>query len=401
MDYRIGTLLNTFGLLPQNEIESALRVAQETRLPIGRVLVMFEKISHLSLKAVIDAQWMLKDDLLTLEQAREAIDMVRRKQWSFTDALVSMGVDAYASRGTRLGELLAASGQVDIDEVDDYLKVSNQSGLPLGRVLWLLDKVSQPALDSTLRFQHDIRLGTLDRELGINLIKEASQSAKDSAESAAASKKTYLLGELLALAGAVQRSEIDIALEISLANNKMLGEVLTEHGFIDDRLLEQALEVQTSVRKGEMSGQQAISALQAGVTAQNQDAQSKSLQKNLSLYEFLRLTGYMTPARLGDVIGCITQNPGLLKEIQVDESKGLKQAIKTAITDSTAFAKLLQKTSPEDSDKAIFVEAGRLLGRVRSSEIALDRSILEFTLMRTGFYLSPSSSTSSSASSSS
>ena len=243
MDYRIGTLLNTFGLLPQNEIDSALKVAQETRLPIGRVLVMFEKISHLSLKAVIDAQWMLKDDLLTLEQAREAIDMVRRKQWSFTDALVSMGIDAYASRGTRLGELLAASGQVNTDEVDDYLKVSNQSGLPLGRVLWLLDKVSQPALDSTLRFQHDIRLGTLDRELGINLIKEASQSAKSNTESAAVGKKTYLLGELLALAGAVQRSEIDIALEISLANNKMLGEVLTEHGFIDDRLLEQALEV--------------------------------------------------------------------------------------------------------------------------------------------------------------
>lgn len=400
MDYRIGTLLNTFGLLPQNEIDSALKVAQETRLPIGRVLVMFEKISHLSLKAVIDAQWMLKDDLLTLEQAREAIDMVRRKQWSFTDALVSMGIDAYASRGTRLGELLAASGQVNTDEVDDYLKVSNQSGLPLGRVLWLLDKVSQPALDSTLRFQHDIRLGTLDRELGISLIKEASQSAKNITESAAAGKKTYLLGELLALAGAVQPSEIDIALEISLANNKMLGEVLTEHGFIDDRLLEQALEVQTRVRKGEISGQQAINSLQANMAANDAEGQGKTLEKNLSLYEFLRLTGYMTPARLGDVIGCITQNPGLLKEIQVDESQGLKQAIKIAITDSAAFAKLLDKTSPVDTDKAIFVEAGRLLERVRKSEIALDRSILQFTLMRTGSYLSPSSTSSPSSSSS-
>lgn len=400
MDYRIGTLLNTFGLLPKNEIDSALKVAQETRLPIGRVLVMFEKISHLSLKAVIDAQWMLKDDLLTLEQAREAIDMVRRKQWSFTDALVSMGIDAYASRGTRLGELLAASGQVNTDEVDDYLKVSNQSGLPLGRVLWLLDKVSQPALDSTLRFQHDIRLGTLDRELGINLIKEASQSAKSNTVSAAVGKKTYLLGELLALAGAVQRSEIDIALEISLANNKMLGEVLTEHGFIDDRLLEQALEVQTRVRKGEISGQQAINSLQANMAAQDAEGQSKSLEKNLSLYEFLRLTGYMTPARLGDVIGCITQNPGLLKEIQVDESQGLKQAIKTAITDSAAFAKLLDKTNPVDTDKAIFVEASRLLEQVRKSEIALDRSIIQFTLMRTGSYLSPSSASSPSSSSS-
>jgi len=100
------------------------------------------------------------------------------------------------------------------------------------------------------------------------------------------------------------------------------------------------------------------------------------------------------------VIGCITQNPGLLKEIQVDESQGLKQAIKTAITDSAAFAKLLDKTNPVDTDKAIFAEASRLLEQVRKSEIALDRSILQFTLMRTGSYLSPSSASSPSSSSS-
>ena len=110
MDLRLGNLLSQFGLLDEPEVEKALGVATETGLPVGKVLVMLERISNPTLKAVLEAQWMLKDDLLTLDQAVKAMDLVKRNGWNFSDALVAIDVDAYATKGARLGELLVAAG---------------------------------------------------------------------------------------------------------------------------------------------------------------------------------------------------------------------------------------------------------------------------------------------------
>ncbi len=113
MDLRLGNLLSQFSLLEEKEIEKALGVARETGLPVGKVLVMLERISNPTLKAVLEAQWMLKDNLLTMDQAQKAMDLVKRNGWNFSDALVAIEIDAYATKGARLGELLVASGQMD------------------------------------------------------------------------------------------------------------------------------------------------------------------------------------------------------------------------------------------------------------------------------------------------
>ena len=75
MDLRLGTILSPFGLLQEHEFDRALKVANETRLPVGKVLVMFEQITDNTLKAVIDAQWMLKDGLISIGQAQHAVDL--------------------------------------------------------------------------------------------------------------------------------------------------------------------------------------------------------------------------------------------------------------------------------------------------------------------------------------
>ncbi|HNM52041.1 MAG TPA: hypothetical protein PKN86_20140, partial [Candidatus Obscuribacter sp.] len=225
VDFRLGTLLSQFELMEETEVRRALKVAAETGLPVGKVLVMFERISTVTLKAVLDAQWMLRDGLLTMAQARHALDLVRRNNWNFSDALVTIGVDAYASRGMRLGELLVGSGQMVEDEVDEFLKVSNHSGLPLGRILLLLDRVHETHLNTTLKVQHDIRLGAIELDLGLNLLKETVDTSGIGDKPC-----TDRLGDLLTQSGVVKESEMEIAANIAEANNKMIGEVLTEHG---------------------------------------------------------------------------------------------------------------------------------------------------------------------------
>jgi len=382
VDLRLGTILSHFGLLQEHEFDRALKVANETRLPVGKVLVMFEQITDNTLKAVIDAQWMLKDGLISISQAQHAVDLVRRKNWAFNDALVTMGIDAYATRGARLGELMVGSGQLSEDEISKFLKVSNYSGLPLGRILLLLDRVSENALGSTLRLQHDIRVGGLEVDTGLALIRESVKREPITRTD------NLLLGELLSHAGILKDSEVAVALDIAAANSKMVGEVLTEHGWISDTVLDKALSLQKRARSKEISLDDAISTLKgqaetgafAPLSAFDFTGPT-NFERNISLYEYLRLTGYITPEKLSDVVTRAAREPAIIADLQESPQASLKETLKVAVTDSNRFLRLLSSVLPDDKD---IIDTGYAFQQqVRKGTIKLDRSILEFTLMRT------------------
>jgi hypothetical protein len=403
VDLRLGSLLSQFKLLEEQECEKALGVATETGLPVGKVLVMLERISNPTLKAVLEAQWMLKDHLLTMDQANSAMDLVKRNGWTFSDALVAIELDAYATKGARLGELLVASGQMIEDDVDTFLKVSNQSLLPLGRILVLLERMNEPGLDAALKTQREIRLGHLDAPEGAIKLRETlslslslgdsdnghDQSAAENDSAAQVPKKmeNMKLGELLVAAGLISEKEVDIALDIATANNKMIGEVLTEHSWIEESVLDQALTMQNEARNHRITYGEVVDRLRSQVTTGTypvQDAKAKSgptiFEQNLTLYEFLRLTGYMTPNKLSTVITTASQKPKILAEISSSPELGLKAAIKQAVKDSSRFSLLLIKTLPEERD--VVTAAHNLQKQVNQGKIKLDRSILEFTLLR-------------------
>lgn len=386
MDLRLGTILSHFGLLQEHEFDRALKVANETRLPVGKVLVMFEQITDNTLKAAIEAQWMLKDGLISIGQAQHAVDLVRRKNWAFNDALLTMGIDAYATRGARLGELLVGSGQLSEDEISKFLKVSNYSGLPLGRILLLLDRVSENALGSTLRLQHDIRVGGLEIDTGLALIRETVKC--DRPNNSSRQTDSLLLGELLSHAGILKESEVAVALDIAAANRKMVGEVLTEHGWISDTVLDKALSLQKKARAKEITLDDAVSTLKgqaetgAFVPLSAFDFTGPTdFERNISLYEYLRLTGYITPEKLSDVVTRAAREPAIIADIQASPQATLKDTLKIAVTDSNRFLRLLSSVLPDDKD---VIDTGYAFQQqVRKGTIKLDRSILEFTLMRT------------------
>jgi len=403
VDLRLGNLLSQFGLLDEPEVEKALGVATETGLPVGKVLVMLERISNPTLKAVLEAQWMLKDDLLTLDQAVKAMDLVKRNGWNFSDALVAIDVDAYATKGARLGELLVAAGQMEEDDVDTFLKVSNQSLLPLGRVLILLDRMNEPGLDAALKLQRQIRLGHMAAEEGAIQLRETLlltpnsygdtfETKNDGVKPATKGMESMKLGELLVAAGLISEKEVDIALDIATANNKMIGEVLTEHSWIEEDVLNQALTMQNEARNKRMSYHDVVERLRSQVTTGTYPIQEAvttpgptAFEQSLTLYEFLRLTGYMTPNKLSTVITTASQKPKILSEITTTPNISLKQAIKQAVQDSSRFSLLLIKTLPDERD--VVTAAHNLQKQVNQGTLKLDRSILEFTLLRSSHKL--------------
>ncbi|HEY9715993.1 MAG TPA: hypothetical protein V6C69_00885, partial [Trichormus sp.] len=68
-DLRLGRLLVSMQLVKENDLDRALDKSRQCRVPIGKMLVMTEQISDATMKTVVEAQWMMRDKFLTMEQA--------------------------------------------------------------------------------------------------------------------------------------------------------------------------------------------------------------------------------------------------------------------------------------------------------------------------------------------
>lgn len=171
VDYRLGELLIDLGVTSREEVDKGLRVSGYTDLPLGKTLVMLDSVPDKLVKSAVEAQSMLRDRLLEMKQARKAIGIVKRKNWDFADALVSLGVDASATKGTRLGELLRDAGAIDAEQLELGLKISDYSGLPLGQVMVLLSKVTEDKIRISLALQRELRASNIERKDAILKLK--------------------------------------------------------------------------------------------------------------------------------------------------------------------------------------------------------------------------------------
>lgn len=173
-EFRLGELLVGFGLSSKEQVQSALDIACTTPVPIGKILTLHSSLPEHLLRGTIDAQWMIRDQLLDMSKAQYAIHVMRRKQWSFSDALVSLSVDAHATRGGRLGELLKDASIVSNSDLDRTLDIANQTGFPMGQILIAQNKISVYKLRLSLALQRELRANRVDRREVVERLKNSA-----------------------------------------------------------------------------------------------------------------------------------------------------------------------------------------------------------------------------------
>lgn len=135
---KIGELLVMAESISEADLNAATSTAGETGLPIGRVLVMSGFIADKELQAAIQAQSMIKDEQVDLALAISALKIATKKEVSLEEALREEGW--LANKGVRtakLGELLRNAEIISQEQLDEALKTSQETGLPLGRILVL------------------------------------------------------------------------------------------------------------------------------------------------------------------------------------------------------------------------------------------------------------------------
>jgi hypothetical protein len=134
---KLGELLIRAGLLKSNLLKNVVQMAAERSLPIGRVLIMSKAISEPLLQAAVQAQAMIRDDLVDEDTAIEALQLSAMEEFTFDEALSRLTAKRPAPRAVadmsitgapraststaRLGELLVSAHLITAEDLEDAL----------------------------------------------------------------------------------------------------------------------------------------------------------------------------------------------------------------------------------------------------------------------------------------
>jgi len=338
---RIGELLSRAGLLRDADLNEAIQLAGETGLPVGRVLIMSGYLAEHELQSAVQAQSLMKDGLLDVALAVTALKAAAEEGITLEKALAKLGWKRPDKGETnKMGELLLAAQLVSKEQLDEALKTSLETGLPLGRILVLTGALTESLLAAVLNAQVFIRDSKVTREqavLGLQSAKKRKVSIEqcfvDAGFYRLPARQTIKLGELLVLAGLLSESDLMNVLELGLVNQKPLGEILTQSGFITQDVLSAALRFQELVASGSLSPLHAAEALgqvhAKGVSIAQAVAELGLLKpqphETIRLGELLKLAGFVTQDDISKAVELSSKNSALIGKMllvtgMIDES---------------------------------------------------------------------------------
>src|SRR6185369_13197020 len=126
------------------------------------------------LQSAIQAQSLIKGKVLSEDMALKALSIVAEKEIVLEHALQHLGLSSKKTVTTaKLGELLLAAELVDAEKLDEALRTSQETGLPLGRILVLTQLVSDELLSAALTAQVLIRDAKISKQQAVEGLKSA------------------------------------------------------------------------------------------------------------------------------------------------------------------------------------------------------------------------------------
>lgn len=254
-DLRIGELLVEAQILRPRDLFDAIKVAKLTALPVGRILVMSNYVEDREFQAAVQVQSMLRDSIVSVSIATQALSLMSRNKISIEEALKQSGfLLEDAAESNKLGELLTEADLVKKADLDRALEYSRDTGLPLGRTLVTVGSISEETLATALKVQELVRDSKVDREKGVKLLRLAYErrapievTLQEHGLLRLPNRQSIRLGELLVGAGVISDVDLENALEYSLLNEDPIGRALVSLNLIDAVLLDHALKLQEMV----------------------------------------------------------------------------------------------------------------------------------------------------------
>ncbi|HMP51722.1 MAG TPA: hypothetical protein PKD05_09215 [Candidatus Melainabacteria bacterium] len=396
-DFRLGKLLVDLDLVSRTRVEQAAVLSSLTTLPLGKLLSMLDYVPERLIKSTIEAQSLLRDRLIKPDLAKKAMYLVRSSGISFGEALRALGFENPGTKRSRLGELLTDSKKVGEKQLEFGLAISNSSGLPLGQVFILMNKITEDFLRVALALQRELRRGNIERPRVIARLATADQADETANSLPSLNSERTKLGELLVSAGIIEEEKVTQASEISASLNMLLGEFLVQKAVIERDVLTLALKLQSLIWQGRVSLAQAAGILKDATSYLSSDdfkiatngSVSEIDEKSISLFNFFRLSGYLSAPMLHDAVEKLKTRPRLIASVMKhaetghDTAEGVNQeATRLALKDPRTLRMILNEIYPEDRP---VVDSGLVLHKlVQDGKMSLKEALFNFCIKRSG-----------------
>ncbi|MBX9666520.1 MAG: hypothetical protein K2X93_02830 [Candidatus Obscuribacterales bacterium] len=326
-DLTIGDLLKRFDLITPYQLSRGSSVSECTGLPIGKALVVTGNLPERILLAVVEAQSLLRDDAINLEQAAQAMDIVRWRERTFAEALGALRIDVKQGQRNRLGEMLVESGMLSNDQLDFGLTVSESSGLPLGQVLVLLNRISEGLLRLALALQRELRAHTMLREQAIRRLKIGMSESETLDKIGIVPPHKVRIGSILAAAGLVSTNDLSCAVRSAGKTKQLLGQYLVKYNVVSAELLNLSLHLQSLVWQGRIKYETAVNLLKNASKHTTPTISAQSTKEPLMLdrntpctfYKFLRISGYINDEKVEQLVSAVAKDKKLEDLVYPDD----------------------------------------------------------------------------------
>ncbi len=245
-DSKIGDLLTRSGLLSKEGLDESLVLAERMRMPVGRVLVLNGFLSPDSLKSCIEIQSAIRDHILDEAEGLKAIKLVVSDKVDAQTAInrIRPSEKAPLPRTHRLGEILIEAGLIDRSQLKGLLAQSEDTGLPLGRVLLITDSITEVQLYAALNIQKAVRRGVTDWNEGTEALRKVHRTTSifSIPGSIFGDKASQMLelGELLMHADLISKTELINLYEQELIQERPLDEIIKQRELISPLCLQAA-----------------------------------------------------------------------------------------------------------------------------------------------------------------
>ena len=376
----LGEVVTELKLTSAAEVDRALRFAKETGSPLGQALVAQEIISPVVLKACVQAQWMLSDQLLTVDECQAVVALVQRRKWSFNDALLTLGFYCEDSKGIRLGELLKGAGLLSPELVDKALERANSACLPLGKAIVSFDFLEQATVDKVLEIQKRLRQGEI---VLADALREAS---KLRVSSQALSKTSRTLSRLLIDAELVNVEDVQTYHTAAVTSGRGLADMLYLYSNLPPQKLFVVSSIARRIEAGTLSYRNGMKLIkQHKLHCENSFQASLSQAGKISFYVYLRMLDYLNADIAQELISYMSANREVVESLLSEHEKSLdkplsaeslkswKAKIRFCIESDSLLQSCLLQAFPDNREK--YDKALELLQLVNSNCLTLEESL--------------------------
>ena len=267
---KLGDLLMEAGVISKEQLKECLSIAVKTQMPLGRVLIVNNFVTHSILWSALNAQVLIRDKRIDRKQAVAGLNAAHKRQISIERSLMEQGIQYQeGTRKIKLGDILVMSGLINEQDLLNALESCLLTDKPMGQILIDKKLLSQKAIETALTIQEMVGRGGVPPVAAGELLKQVVVNGKELPQAVSElglnpttnHAETLRLGELFKRAGVLNQGDIEEAMQLTMSNTSLLGKILVATGQIEETTLHNGLRCQFLLREGYIDEEKALTAL--------------------------------------------------------------------------------------------------------------------------------------------